>query len=124
MKYLDLWSPGLRKIFSKICKTLRRCPPPPRPPPTYLMYAPLMLPLSIMRSCSVEKCWLKLLTVSEALALSVLKINLEMQMFQSGKAFSTKDKSLSNTVLDVSLTVLFVPICITFFGYFFNRDLM
>ena len=89
------------------------------------MYAPLMLPLSIMRSCSVEKCWLKLLTVSEALALSVLKINLEMQMFQSGKAFSTKDKSLSNTILDVSLTVLFVPICsIIFFGHFFNRGLM
>ena len=124
MKYLDLWSPGLRKIFSKIYKTLHpRLPPPP--PPTYLMYAPLMLPLWIMWSCRVEKCWLKLLTVSEALALSVLNINLEMQMLQSGKAFSTKDKSLSNTILDVSLMVLFVPICsITCFGYFFNRDLM
>ena len=34
MKYSGLWSPGLRKIFWKFCKTLR-------PPPTYLMYAPL-----------------------------------------------------------------------------------
>ena len=37
-----------------------------------------------------------------------------MQTLQSGKAFSTnafKDKSLSNTVLDVTLAMLFVPIC-------------
>ena len=81
-----------------------------------------------MSSCSVDKCWLTLLTVSEALALSVLKVKLEMQTLQSGKAFSTnafKDKSLSNAILDVSFTVLFVPICnITFFGHFFNRALM
>ena len=35
-----------------------------------------------------------------------------MQTLQSGKTFSTnafKDKSLSNTILDVSLTVPFVP---------------
>ena len=51
-----------------------------------------------------------------------------MQVLQSVKAFSTndfKDNTLSNTMLDVSLTVLFVPICNTiFFGYFFNRGLM
>ena len=77
-----------------------------------------MLLLSMMSSCSVDKCWLTLLTVSEALALSVLKVKLEMQTLQSGKAFSTnafKDKSLSNTILDVSLTVLFVPIAVLYF---------
>ena len=71
----------------------------------------LILLLSMMSSCSVDKCWLTLL--SEALALSVLKVKLEIQKLQSGKAFSTnafKDKILSNTILDVSLTVLFVPI--------------
>ena len=35
LKYLSLWFPGLRKVFWKICKTLRP------PPPTYLMYGPL-----------------------------------------------------------------------------------
>ena len=87
-----------------------------------------MLLLSVTLSCIVGKCQLTLLILSEALALSVLKIKLEMQTLQSGKAFSTnafKDKSLSNTVLDVSLTVLFVPICsIIFFEHFFNRGLI
>ena len=64
-----------------------------------------------MSSCSVDKGWLTLLTVSEALILSVLKVKLEMQTLQLCKAFPTnafKDKSLPNTILDVSLTVLFV----------------
>ena len=72
-----------------------------------------MLLLSMMSSCSVDKCWLTLLPISEALSLSVLKLKLEIQTLQSGKAFSTnafKDKSLSNTILDVSLTVLFVTL--------------
>ena len=50
------------------------------------------------------KCSLKLLTVSEVLALSVLKVKLEIQTLQSGKVFLTnafKDKRSSNTVLDV-----------------------
>ena len=61
-----------------------------------------MLLLSMMSSCSVDKCWLTLLTVSEDLLLSVLKVKLEMQTLQSGKAFSTnafKDKSLSNAII-------------------------
>ena len=82
----------------------------------------------MMSSFSVDKCWLTLLTVIEALALSALKVKLEMQTLQSGKAFLTnayKDKSLSNTILNVSLTVLFVPTCsILFFGHFFSRGLM
>ena len=64
-----------------------------------------MLLLSMMSSCSVDKYWLTLLTVSEALTLSVLKVKLEMQTLQSRKAFSTnafEDKILSNTILDVS----------------------
>ena len=72
-----------------------------------------MLLLSVTLSCIVGKCQLTLLILSEALALSVLKIKLEMQTLQSGKAFSTnafKDKSLSNTILDVTLAMLFVPI--------------
>ena len=59
----------------------------------------------MMSSCSVDKCWLTLLTVSEALELSVLKVKLEMQTLQYGKAFSTnafKDKILSNTIPDVA----------------------
>ena len=35
MEYLGLWSPGLRNIFLKMCKTLRP------PPPTWLMDGPL-----------------------------------------------------------------------------------
>ena len=65
-----------------------------------------------MSSWSVGKCWLTFLTVSEALAWSVLKVKLEMQTLQSDKAFwinAFKDKSLSYTILDVSLTVPFVP---------------
>ena len=53
-----------------------------------------MLLLSMMSSCSVDKCWLTLLTVSEALALSVLKVKLEMQTLQSGKAFKDNDKTI------------------------------
>ena len=71
-----------------------------------------------MSSCSVDKCWLALLTVREALTLSVLKVKLEMQTLEAGKAFSTnafKDKSLSNTILDVSLTVRFVQIAVLYF---------
>ena len=71
---------------------------------------------------------LTLLTVNEALALSVLKVKLEMQILESGKALSTnafKDKSLSNTVLDLLLMVLFVSICnIVFFRHFLNSVLM
>ena len=37
MKYLGLWSPGVRFFFWNICKTLHPLPFPP----TYLMYAPL-----------------------------------------------------------------------------------
>ena len=81
-----------------------------------------------MSSCSVNKRWLTLLTASEAVAVSVLKVKLEMQALQSGQGFSTnafKDRILSNTILHVSLTVLFVSICsIIFFGLFFNRGLM
>ena len=72
----------------------------------------------MMSSCSVDKCWLALLTVSEALTLSALKIKLEMQTLEAGKVFSInafKDKSLSNTILDVSLTVLFVQIAVLYF---------
>ena len=93
-----------------------------------LITALLMLLLSVTLSCIVGKCQLTLLILSEALALSVLKIKLEMQTLQSGKAFSTnafKDKSLSNTILDVTLAMLFVPIfSIIFFWHFFNRSLM
>ena len=82
----------------------------------------------MMSNGSVDKCSLMLLTVNETLALSVLKVKLKIQTLQSDRVFLTKafeDKSLSNTVLDVSLTVLFVPICgIIFFGHFFNRGLM
>ena len=78
----------------------------------------------MMPSCSVDECSFKLLTVSEAFSLSVLKVKLEIQTLQSGKVFSTnafKDNSLSNTVLDISLTVLFVPIFnIIFFEHFYN----
>ena len=35
MKHLGLWSPGLQRFFEKLVK-------PSRPPPTYLMYAPLV----------------------------------------------------------------------------------
>ena len=87
-----------------------------------------MLLLSITSSCSADKCWLTLLALSEVLTLSVLQVKVKMKTLQSGKAFSTnafKDKSLSNTVLDVSLTVLFVSICsIIFFEHFFNRGLI
>ena len=67
------------------------------------------------------------INLSEPLALSVLKLKLGMKTLQSGKAFSInafKDKILSNTILHVSLTVFFVPICsIILFGHFFNRGL-
>ena len=53
-----------------------------------------MLLLSMMSSCSVDKCWLTLLTIREALALSVLKVKLEMQTLQSGKAFKDNDKTI------------------------------
>ena len=33
MKYLDLWSPGLRIFFEKFVKP--SAPPPPLPPPTH-----------------------------------------------------------------------------------------
>ena len=98
----------LIKLIANLPKPcLFKCNPPRLSP------ALLILLLSMMSSCSVDKCWLTLLTVSEALALSVLKVKLKIQKLQSGKAFSTnafKDKILSNTILDVSLTVLFVPI--------------
>ena len=45
---------------------------------------------------------------------TTFKVNLEIQTLQSGKVFlanAFKDKNLSYTVLDVSLTVLFLPIC-------------
>ena len=48
-----------------------------------------MLLLSMILSCSVDKCWLTLLTVREALALSVLKVKLEIQTLQPGKSFWT-----------------------------------
>ena len=38
MKYLGLWSPGLRNVFGKICETVR----PPAPRRTYLMYTSLI----------------------------------------------------------------------------------
>ena len=38
MKYLGLWSPGLRNVFGKIRKTVR----PPAPRHTYLMYTSLI----------------------------------------------------------------------------------
>ena len=86
-----------------------------------------MLLLSMTPSYSADKCWLTL-TVSEVLTLSVLQVKVKMQTLQSGKAFSTnafKDKNLSNTILNVSLTVLFVPICsIIFFRHFFSRGLI
>ena len=42
MKYLDLWSPGLRICFEKFVKpSAPPTPSPPPPTPTYLMYAPL-----------------------------------------------------------------------------------
>ena len=70
----------------------------------------LVLLLSMMSSCSVDKCCLTFLTVSEALAVSAGKVKLEMQTLQSGKAFWT------NSVKDkVSLTVLFHSICNTIF---------
>ena len=90
--------------------------------PLRISPALLMLLLPMMLSCSVDNGWLTLLTISESLVLSALKVKLEMQVLQSGKAFSTnafKDKSLSNTILDVSLTVLFAPIYnVVFFWVF------
>ena len=46
MKYLGLWSPGLRKVFEKFVKPSSRSP-------TYLMYAPL---LRILRSYCTWFC--------------------------------------------------------------------
>ena len=46
-----------------------------------------MLLLLMMSSCSVDKCSLTLLTESEALALSVLKVELEIQTLQSSRVF-------------------------------------
>ena len=90
--------------------------------PLRISPALLMLLLPMMLSCSVDNGWLTLLTISESLVLSALKVKLEMQVLQSGKAFWTnafKDKSLSNTILDVSLTVLFAPIYnVVFFWVF------
>ena len=57
----------------------------------------LVVLLSMMSSCSADKCSSTFLTVSEPI--SVFKVKLEMQTLQSGKTFSTntfKDKSLSN----------------------------
>ena len=48
----------------------------------------------MMSSCSVDKCWLTSLTFSEALTSSVLKVKLEMQTLQSGKAFKDNDKTI------------------------------
>ena len=59
----------------------------------------LVLLLSMMSSCSVDKCRLTFLTVSEALALSARKVKLEMQTLQTGKAFwknAFKDKCFIN----------------------------
>ena len=41
LKYLGLWSPGLRIFFEKLVK--HSCPPP-----TYLMYAPLITAVNKM----------------------------------------------------------------------------
>ena len=81
----------------------------------------------MMSNCNVDKCPLTLLTVSEALELPVLKVKLEMQTLKSVNVLFTnayRDKSLSNTVFDFSLTKWFVPICnIIFFGHFFDIGL-
>ena len=65
--------------------------------------------ITITVMLSVDKCSLTLLTVSKALALSVLKVKLEIQTFHSDKVFLTKSSK------DVLLTVLFLPICNTVF---------
>ena len=52
----------------------------------------LVVLLSMMSSCSADKCSSTFLTISEPI--SVFKVKLEMQTLQSGKTFN--DKSLSN----------------------------
>ena len=56
--------------------------------PLRLSQALLILLLSMTSNCSVDKCCLTLLTVSEALVLSALKVKLEMQTLRSSKVFS------------------------------------
>lgn len=55
MKYLALWSLGLRIIVWKICKTLRTHPVP-SPSPTYIMYTLL----EAKNTNTQVKCWKKL----------------------------------------------------------------
>ena len=67
----------------------------------------------MVSSFSVENVSLKLSTVSEALALSVLRVKLEVQTLQSGKVSSKnafKDKSLSYGVLCVKVQLYFLDI--------------
>ena len=56
MKYLGIWSPGLRTFFEKFVKPLS--PRRSLPPSTYLMYAPLDFPLMVSVMAKTALCWM------------------------------------------------------------------
>ena len=112
----------LMKLIASLPKPLGfKCNPP------LLSSFEVIFPLSMTSICKPCKCSFVLITVKEALPLSVLVIKLRMKTLLSGKVCSInffRVSNLSRTILDGSLTVLLVPTCnIILSGHFFNSGL-
>ena len=89
--------------------------------PLEFRYKPLLFSLfeiifllSLISTCKPCKCSFALITVKEALRLSVHVIKLEMITLLSDKTFSInlfRSSNLTYTTLDGLLTILLVPTC-------------
>ena len=106
----------LIKLIASLPKPLGfKCNPPS------LSSFEVIFRLSMISICKPCKCLFVLITVKEALPLSVLVIKLKMTTLLSGKVLLInfcRLSNLSSTILDGSLTVLLVPPCDILSGHF------